>query len=286
LKKIKKNHRKVSLFATLLLATLAIITISIIRYYVYSLKSRIGNVPVRYHMTNVEAENYVAQKISANNISAQYSPVLIYRLKDNKLYFTGSGTYMVGIGSGRQIITAEHLFNTNEDDSPIGVRFVRPMHDHVTELFDKVIFSSKDFNGFDIAIATLTTTSTNIIKNFHTSPKRGRGYVGTADHVKLISGKKMSRLRSVATGKWYNVVGAPMESEHGKALGVCINGFFVEGESGSGFIDEEDNLYVLITVQDETSPLWENMKNEVQKVSSERIQGIGTVVGPLAWRKP
>lgn len=283
--KKQKNHKKNRghLKTILLIILTTAVTAAIV---LLSLKKNAEKVPVRHHMTNTEVENYIVKQISSDHISSRYSPVLIYRIIDGKAFFTGSGTYTVASGNGRQIITAEHLFSTNEVDNPIGVRFVRPMQTNVTELFDKVIFSSKDFNGLDLAFATLTTTATNVIKNFSILPKRKSGYVGTADHVTLQSGKNLSRLRSLVTGKWHSVVGAPMESEQGKGMGISINGFFVEGESGSGFVDEDDNLYVLTEVQDESLPSWKEMARLAEKACREKVIGIGNFVGPLSLRNP
>lgn len=249
-------------------------------------KALVVSKPWSHHLSNPETEAYMVSKTTTNLVSSRFTPVLIYRITTNGLFVTGSGVHVNGKNNGSQVFTAEHLFSADSMPGPVGIRFTRPMEDYVSMFGDQVIFSNANFRGMDIASMSLTTDHTNDIPNFCQMPERSKTMVGALTFFTKASGKKISRLRSVATGEWHDVIATcSRTSDTNELPSIGINGFFIEGESGSGWIDEDESLYIMSQVEDEELPTWDGVVQSIRTRYHGKIEGLGFVYGPMDFPK-
>lgn len=239
-------------------------------------------------LTAQQTEDYIVSKVSTARISDRYTPVLLYRMVGDSVYFTGSGTSFVGKDNGTEIVTAEHVFGTNcpYGDTPFGARILRPLDPDIAVELISVIADSVTYGDRDIAVARAQDMTATPVK-IHNFSSRGQGTnsIGTADHITLSSGRNIYRLQSLVSGKWYDIVGSEMiPGSTNTAIGVCLNCYSVPGESGTGFQDEEGSLYVLGNIQNTKLPTWRTLKADIGKIYHKKLMGVTTVYGPLKMK--
>ncbi|MFA5935163.1 MAG: hypothetical protein WC827_04755 [Candidatus Paceibacterota bacterium] len=171
---------------------------------------------------------------------SKFTPVFIYRVfNDNRSEFAGSGSLFSKGGKG-QIVTAEHLFKKQYQ---INFYVYRPAKDNSGPYHIKCI---KD-TGYEIAreradVAILETGSAKrIIRGFseYKTPEFDLEEMDYKDNNKtltcLVSGRKA---RIIATAK--------KKGGYGNGVTYTIIDYESKaGDSGSGFVDENDNIYVL-----------------------------------------
>jgi hypothetical protein len=223
-------------------------------------------------------------KASPKRVSDRYTPVLLYKVVGpNQAYFLGSGTFIHG-ASGDEVVTADHIFGKDaiHGDTAIGVKILQPMNDSITMFLGSV--TEKSIGGRDIAIASTQEASwpAPIISRYSLVAGSQTNLPGICTEVTLISGRKITKLQSLLTGKWYDIVGTVIEeTPPGSAFPVCLNYDASHGESGEGFQDEEGSLYVAPTTESQHQPEWDQRKKEINARYKGKVDGVTTVYGPF-----
>jgi hypothetical protein len=226
----------------------------------------------------------VSQVDSKNKIGeSKFSPVLIYKSnpQGNEGNFIGSGSFFVG-KSGQQVITAEHLLYKEQGIVHFGFRKLRPLEIDVTH-----------------GIASIVATGSVLSLNKKTHPDVVLLRVGDLTPVQCYSEynigmsgltgstvekyEKPISVRSLVSGQKFNIFGyiddALKENNDGSRY-LILDKFSVSGESGTGFVDDEDCLYVLkgsMTLDEENAL-------KVQKLFGSNTSRFSLLYGPLQIR--
>jgi hypothetical protein len=230
-----------------------------------------------------DTEAYILGKLTQKPVSDIYTPVLLYNvINKDTAYFLGSGTYVKG-QHRFHIVTADHVFGTNTThvNTAIGVRILRPLEHEITMALSAVI--EKGFGGRDIAVASVEDMSAHpaVIHSYSLFSDRLQRLDPCSD-VTLASGRRITKLQSLLTGRWYDIVGTSIqEVEPGTPSPLFLNCNMAHGESGSGFQDEERSLYVASSISSQHDRKWESRKADIKKLYSKRIDGVVAVYGPL-----
>ena len=182
-------------------------------------------------------ENYILNNIPDTPVDSKFIPVAIYRMSDKTLAGVGS---LFKNGDEIQIVTAEHLFGYQYGNDSYVYRSLLNRND--TELYcvEKVKHTGKELSGETADIITLKTGSLTNLKGFSIH--------GNINFRMNVSYEETDgSLVSLASGKKVQIIGSAKSTGVGdnNVQYVVIDYASKRGESGTGFIDENDNLYVL-----------------------------------------
>jgi hypothetical protein len=277
--KKQNNHRKQPFQFSTILMTLAIIGAVLLTIGVLLPKKIVPQ-----NLGPDETEAYILGKASPTNVSDRYTPVLLYTVvSPEKIYFLASGTFVHG-KSGDEVITADHVFGKNEfhGDTAIGVKILQPMNKDITMVLSSV--TVKAYCGRDIAVASTEDASYTppTIHRYSQVAGTSTNLPGICTGATLSSGRRITKLQSLLTGKWYDIVGTTMEDRlPGVPVSLYLNYEASHGESGEGFQDEEGSLYVAPTVEAQIQPAWDLRKKEINTQYKKNVDGVIIVYGPL-----
>ena len=231
-------------------------------------------------------EEYMVSLATNADVAPGFSPALIYQCRKDGIYFCCAGTVYTGTNYGTQLITAEHIFrNEVSDGGKYGVRILRPMSADITLLVEDILSSSSMLEDNDIVVAKLGTTVKEI-RNFSR-------FIGNTSQGKrfrfdvAVDGKPVTRMRSVLSGEIVAVLGA-METSSSKITKIFIvmNRRTLSGESGSGFVDDYGNLYVIHgSLGHDQAGLSEVATIFKKQIGTNELKGLTLVSGPVGPQK-
>ncbi|MEO8638094.1 MAG: hypothetical protein ABI430_04310 [Candidatus Taylorbacteria bacterium] len=189
-------------------------------------------------------EEYIIRKVSKDPLKSRFTPVLIYRVLGGETgTFAGSGSLFAG-SHGIQVITAEHLFGKKLGDQIFAVRKLRPYETDATHGIESILNTGSqiaDVGGQSPDIIVLKAGQAKTIRCFseetldlRTSPMELHRIDQTIILTSLVSDEKV------------RVLGTAMSLRDGKGVQYSVLEYASNsGESGTGFVDEDDNLFVL-----------------------------------------
>lgn len=173
-------------------------------------------------------------------IETKLIPVEILLGKDNQTNSLGIGTYFLNNNQG-YIITCEHLFLKEFGTSEFFFRSLRPYKEKLEGISE---FASKELairSGEKPDTVVLKTGPVNSLVCYS---ERGRKFQDKeSDLFKIKEGGK-PKLYSLVTGEEVSVVGGIKSTDDG-TTNILIEYESVSGESGTGFVDKEGNLFIL-----------------------------------------
>ncbi|MGB8815917.1 MAG: hypothetical protein WCC74_01585 [Minisyncoccia bacterium] len=196
--------------------------------------------PINYAIN----EKIIQSRITTNAVGCKYSPVFIYRSLDFGKTGSLAGTGSLYVENGQNnIVTAEHLFDKTMGKQVFVYRPLRPYEPFWTFPIERVLKNGSDIvrqknKGPDVTI--LRCGSLKVIDCFSENLLTNKMSVISYSRDQL--GK---RLTSLITGKTFPVVGMIVLSNNKSVKMFVIEYTSICGESGTGFIDQEENLYVL-----------------------------------------
>ncbi len=197
-------------------------------------------------------EKIILGKLSSKQLKSKFTPVLIYRSLDGKnAAFAGSGSLFVG-SQGEQIITSEHLFSKSFGTQIFAYRKIRPFEEIVTHAVEKVLYSGQGIDGSNQQAADAI-----ILKTGNAKPIvcfSSHEHVENRHTAGITPFKKTIEVTSLLTGEKVRVIGRANDSGDTGVNYALLDYPSIEGESGEGFVDENDNLYVLKGVPMDISP--------------------------------
>lgn len=235
-----------------------------------------------------DLEKHILRKLTPEEVSPNLTPVLLYRLENNKARITASGVYMIDPKGIPFIITAEHVFSVEDGQvsSAMGAQILRPLDKAPLIAISAVKYKGYHFNGLDICSCSVSENGYPVLKNYSSRKRKRRCFMVVDTQLKNHLGKHVARIRSIISGEFYDVIGAEIDGHTGKVSGICINGKFYPGESGSGFVDEENgSIYILVGGNNETDGCCDAIKKEIRAAYKKKLHGIATLAGPLVHRK-
>jgi hypothetical protein len=225
------------------------------------------------HLSGRTSEEIILAKRTNSRISPRFTPVLIYQSYEEGM---GRGMGFVAVGtlfagkSGARVVTVDHLF-----PKKLGIRMfaflkLQPLEKSLSNGIQGVLGK-----GSDLAPPG-QTPDIAILEAGEVKPIRGysdRTNDPEAAFLTITGFKPSSRtLTSLVSGEKVLPVGIARSPQDGGVTYYVVEYGSVPGESGTGFVDDEDRLYVL--------------KGELMTTPQERAtlhirRRLGLVFGPL-----
>lgn len=201
--------------------------------------------------TPIVAEDYIVAKTTQRQVSSKLTPVMLYLIsKDRKVaQHLGCGTLYTG-AQGEQVVTCEHLFPIARGTNDVAFRKLRPLEKDITHGIEKILQKGEDLSTTGKPdVVVLGVGDVQPIQFYSHQPQVWD------ETQKLTIYDDPITLTSLISGEKVRLVGfADSVLDQGVAYGV-IEYRSIPGESGTGFIDDDGNLYVLkANVQTETDP--------------------------------
>lgn len=231
---------------------------------------------------------YVDAKVSQENVTPGFTPVLIFRvnsLKKGSVNVASStcGTAFVGRSGKWKVITAAHVFSKDYQNYFYLFRRLRP-HEQVATMGASSVMQISDS---DSDVAECEVGEPQRIKGFSAIGGRipeNRTVQGSYRSLQEagIVGFKSFVLTSVVSGKNAKIY-AVSAKNYGDTFRWIIGYLGIGGESGTGFVDEHGRLYILSGgVSSETIP---KDGRDTLKIPPEG-KGLSIVSGPFDVLSP
>lgn len=181
-------------------------------------------------------EEDIQNRNSYEPIKSKFIPVLIYKKRLNMEFsFTCNGT-IVRDGKDLVVITAEHLFSKKD---PAFLYMCRDLFSTRNWNIESVINTGHEITGKPADIVTLKVGSSKEIKGYSI-------HLGKQFWIRTRFFKDESLLTSLVTGQKIKVLGIATGLKKDSGVDYYIIDYASqEGESGTGFVDINDNLYIL-----------------------------------------
>ncbi|MDO8579687.1 MAG: hypothetical protein Q7R72_02325 [bacterium] len=195
-----------------------------------------------------DVEDYIIGQTTSQEVSKNYQPVLIYQTRDAKaVYYAGCGTLISGASGRKYLVTVEHLFHKDLGKQYFFTRLLRPFDNWIpadrgiteisykgSEMSKSPIVSATDVAMFEVGVPKLIECFSEFSDGYN-----------ARDNIKKFSLQTIKSkflLKSLVSGKAYQVV---LWSDNTKGAKILLIPHTSHpGESGTGFIDDEENLYV------------------------------------------
>lgn len=225
----------------------------------------------------IDAEHVIVGKINNEQVGSRFTPVEIYRLDKESAYFAGSGSLFVG-SEGEQIVTSEHLFRKEFGNATFAFRKLRPLEPEITHGINAILHKGTELavrSGELPDIVIVKCGVTNLISCYSDRTllvRQDQGNVSRIDEI--------TTARSIVSGESVQIVGVLKSAHDVGTQYVILEYASIGGESGTGFVDAHDRLYVLKGIPD-----WPNdVKAQVEKLLST-TQALSVAYGPLQFRE-
>jgi hypothetical protein len=270
--------------ATLRVGIVSMITLVIVLAAAWQLSMPSASVPVLVPRAPLDMEAYIKATVAKEDVCPGYIPLAVYafNLTNQTEKFVCCGTGFYDTNNGPQIITAEHIFRVdNPGDRIYSVHALRgklrPERCFMGEIVRSRAFLPKMSDDRDAVIAKLSTVITTFKPYSHfLHDEINQNFWGEV----VIATAKIPRVRSVATGAYFGTVGYARGASTNSPLFVIIDKHSWTGESGSGFVDDLNGLWVL-----HAGPAEPDLENgiiaECKQLSGKTIHGATTLSGPF-----
>ena len=224
-----------------------------------------------------DAEHIIINKLAKTEIKSKFTPVEIYHLSKNEAFFAGSGSLFVG-SEGEQIITCEHLFRKELGNPEFAFRKIRPLEQKITHGIHAILHK-----GVELSVRPSDSPDVVIVKTGDTKPIEcysDHTLFVKQDQAHIVKADKLVKIKSLVSGESVRIVGI-LKSVHDSGTEYVILDYIsIPGESGTGFVDENDHLYVLKGILGWTGE---------EKAQVEKLLGITHEVsiayGPFKFRE-
>jgi len=190
-------------------------------------------------------EGYLLQHASTKLVYDGYRPVLIYRYREGiRSAFTAVGTCFTST-NGPIIATVEHLLQPKFSNELFVLRFLSPDEHTATNGIVSIAYRNVDAglpSDQDVVFLRFQNTEARRIPCF-TSLREEESTQTKAylfDEPVEIGGRHVRHIRSLVTGIEYPTAGIVLSPQ-----GVLIKFRSKPGHSGTGFVDEYGQLYIL-----------------------------------------
>ncbi len=231
---------------------------------------------VLFAYSKKDAESIILGKLTRQPIKSRFTPVLIYySLEGEKGALLGSGSLFVGT-EGEQIITSEHLFRKELGDKICAFRTLRPLEMQVTRGITKVLHRGVELKpGERPDVVILKTGEVRLIPFYS-----DRTLDVPKENVRITKLNEIKKVTSLISGKQARVIAIAQSTYDAGAQYVLLEYSSISGESGTGFIDENDGLYVLKGI-----PGFSPEDEAFVKKTLHTSKKLSVAYGPLTFRK-
>lgn len=230
-----------------------------------------------YSLEEPDIEDYIHSKLTEEEVTDNYIPVAIYRwLGGDQSVLCGIGSLTRGQKGPSYIVTAEHLISF-EDQQVFGYRILRPLEKSIDHGISCVIR-----RGQDLALEEGQRPDFVLLgigKSVRIQCTK-RVKIDGVSNGEVSIFEEPFELRSIVSGEVVRALGTSTVAEDNHAEYTIIDYESVHGESGTGFVDESGQLFVLkgkVLIAEEHMKIFRDHCGDVK--------GFALVFGPLGFRK-
>ena len=265
------------------------------RFVLFSLGSIIGVIVLWAMLENQkppgtsrpDIERYIRSSATKEMVSPGRVAALIYykNVENGQEGFLCTGTIFSDTNAAAQIITAEHIFRNDLRDRHIFK--VVPLNGTLelngAELpycyMDRIVKTSRELGGKDAVIATISTNPVVFGQFSHyVYEEMGQSYWTNGV---TIGKARIPTLRSIVSGEVVKTIGYYQPgTDTNVPLCIIADRLSYSGESGTGFVDDRDGLWVLHATP-ATPELRRQICEECEQMSGQKISSVVTLSGPF-----
>lgn len=188
-----------------------------------------------------DVSSYLLSNVPQTPVNSMFLPVMIYCVQGNNKQFVGVGSLFEKDGE-IQIITVEHMFPKN--DNYVYVYKYLTYNTGVEQYYGikGIKYTGKEITGEFADVTILSDGKANNIKGFSI-------HNDTAFKTKSLQPiNTEEKLVSLASGKSVKILGTiqKKDTKDSNINHLVIDYVGEEGESGTGFVDQNDNIYILL----------------------------------------
>ncbi|MEI8062361.1 MAG: hypothetical protein WCG97_03650 [bacterium] len=181
---------------------------------------------------------------SPTQVDPRYRPILIYRYRGEgaRPAYSGVGTVFKG-KDGLVVATVEHLLSKDSAKELFVIRFLSPDEQKSEIGLESVAHRNVEVGiekEADVVFLRLGTAAYLDCFSERSASVPVKAGIFLFGDLSLANGQVVKKLKSLVTGKEYPVVGSSKNPK-----GILIRHASRIGESGTGFVDEYGNLYVM-----------------------------------------
>ncbi len=231
--------------------------------------------------SNGDVESEIRRSVVDRVVSSNREPVALYyrRAGMSSEQFCCVGTVFNYRDYGTVVMTSEHLFRTDlVGGQTIIIKPLRPSVHWPLFYMGRIVRTAADLGGNDAVMAKIGITH-NIIQPFspYVFSEAGTNFYGDV----VIKHTKIPTLRSLVSGKEVRTIGYCQQIiENNNQVFVMIDYPSRAGQSGTGFIDDHDGLWILHASPEPDIAL--PMLEECRKLSHvTNVTAMSTVSGPF-----
>jgi hypothetical protein len=189
------------------------------------------------------SEDIIVSKLSPVPVPSKFTPVLLYSsVGKESAVLAGSGSLYAG-REGEHVVTNEHFFREGLADQRFTWRKLRPPETVATRGIEKVLTTGSELSsvpGVVPDVVILKSGQSKRIRSFSKLPPEE-----TKQQFSIAEFDPPLTITSLLSGEKVRVLGTATYGA-GKGVSYAVLEYgSTSGESGSGFVDENDDLYVL-----------------------------------------
>lgn len=222
-------------------------------------------------------ERAIIASLSRDNVRSAFVPVMIYRIIGNQPFFAGSGSLFTNGGTA-SVISCEHIFGKVLGNTEFSFRRLRPFESEITNGLAEISFRSEE-----IGLSTRSKPDVVVLEAGKPKPIKcfsERLLDGTHEHSTLSRTTNATTVKSLVTGRSSRVVGTLLSPLDGNTQYSIIEYEAHAGESGTGFVDENDDIYVLKAILN-VGPDQRELVERTLRTSAK----LSLAYGPMRLRK-
>jgi len=253
------------------LVVIAVVNVLLLIYLVNPVVNRRANFGAAVAEVD-EAISVITHKMSRERIESRFDPVLIYKLLGDEIgSFAGCGSLFYG-SNGKQILTVEHLFPASNGKHVYAYRLLRSADVSGVYGIEEILHTGQEVAGGPSDVVILKTGIPRMITGFsihNLEPKYEVNHIMTPITnywiTSLVSGERVRVFAGVRTSK------DQMGFDY-----VLLDYVSTPGESGTGFITDEDSIFVL-----KGHVVMSEKSEDAVRAQYGQLRGITMAYGPL-----
>lgn len=189
---------------------------------------------------------YILSKVPKKPVNSRFTPVIIHRYDGKDYKMVGSGSVFNNHQGNTLIVTAEHVLSSKEENSFYAYQTIMNGSDEKYYAIESFEYDGNQITSEPADVALLKPGQLEKIENI-TDGRYDKGNDGINSHCIPEYKEGMGSLISLVSGKSINILGTALNLDEGKkdVRYIIVDYNSIKGESGSGFVDQNDNIYVL-----------------------------------------
>ena len=217
-------------------------------------------------------------KLSKVPVKSRFSPVILYRTTDGQNgTLAGSGSVFDSV-NGEQIITCEHLLLKQYGNAMFAWKKLRPVDTIVTRSISSILNRGNEILPEAQEVPDVVILKTGPVAFITCYSDQPESAFRAEQEVAPLLRTKM--LTSLVSGEKVKMIGIAKNYGEKTVPYFIIDYSSIGGESGTGFVDDEDNLYVLKG----TLKVIHDQSADVMKVLGNP-KAVSFVYGPLHFNQ-